>query len=155
MIEPPEIVDLPLRRVTAMIALRCTREEIHLAMSRGVRELLDAVRAQGASPVAPLFTHHLRRPTDSFDFEIGIPLDHPVAACGRMVPSEWPVMHVARTVHRGRYEELPDAWNAFTQWIAARGLAMTPDLWECYVTGPERGLDARLWRTELIQPLTH
>ncbi|MDR2300058.1 MAG: GyrI-like domain-containing protein [Comamonas sp.] len=153
MIEPPEIIDISLCRFTAVIPVRCTREEIQLVMGRGVRELLDAVREQGVAPIAPLYTHHLRRPTDSFDFEIGIPVDRSVHACGRVLPSEWPAMRVARTVHRGRYEELPGAWGAFKEWIVTHGLAVTPDLWECYMTGPERGSDTRLWRTELIQPL--
>ena len=153
MIEPPQITELARHRTTAVIHVRCTREEIQLVMGRGVRELLDAVRAQGAQPVAALYTHHLRRPTDRFDFEIGVPVDQPVQAAGRMRPGEWPPMRVARTVHRGRYEDLPQSWGQFKQWIAEQGLHMTSDLWECYVTGPERGLDARMWRTELIQPL--
>ncbi len=153
MIEPPQITELARHRTTAVIHVRCTREEIQLVMGRGVRELLDAVRAQGAQPVAALYTHHLRRPTDRFDFEIGVPVDQPVQAAGRMRPGEWPPMRVARTVHRGRYEELPQSWGQFKQWIETQGLSITPELWECYVTGPERGSDARQWRTELIQPL--
>ena len=153
MIEPPEIIEFASCRVTAVIPVRCTREEIQLVMGRGVRELLDAVQAQGATPVAPLYTHHLRRPTDSFDFEIGVPLDKSVSVSGRVRPSEWPAMRVARTVHCGRYEELSRSWGEFKQWMETRGLSMSTDLWECYVTGPERGSDARQWRTELIQPL--
>ena len=57
---------------------------------------------------------------------------------GRMRPGEWPPMRVARTVHRGRYEELPQSWGQFKQWIETQGLSITPELWECYVTGPER-----------------
>ncbi|QIL83083.1 GyrI-like domain-containing protein [Diaphorobacter sp. HDW4A] len=153
MIEPPQITDLARHHVTAIIHVRCTREEIQLVMGRGVRELLDAVQAQGAKPVAALYTHHLSRPTDRFDFEIGVPVNRPVEATGRVLPGVWPSMRVARTVHCGRYEDLPQSWGQFKQWIETQGLCITSELWECYVTGPERGSDARLWRTELIQPL--
>ncbi|MPM38644.1 hypothetical protein SDC9_85274 [bioreactor metagenome] len=153
MIEPPRITDLARPRATAIIHVRCTREEIQHVMGRGVRELLDAVHAQGASPIAALYTHHLHRPTDRFDFEIGVPVDRMVCAVGRVRPGQWPSMRVAHTVHCGRYEELPRSWGQFKDWIAAQGLTITTDLWECYVTGPERGSDARRWRTELFQPL--
>ncbi|WP_226858243.1 GyrI-like domain-containing protein [Diaphorobacter aerolatus] len=112
MIEPPQITDLALHRATAIIHVRCTREEIQHVMGRGVRELLDAVQAQGARPISALYTHHLCRPTDRFDFEIGVPVDQPVRACGRMRPAVWPAMHVARTVHCGRYEDLPRSWGS-------------------------------------------
>ena len=155
MIEPPQITELARHRTTAVIHVRCTREEIHLVMGRGVRELLDTIQLQGANPVAALYTHHLRRPTDCFDFEIGVPVDQAIAASGRVHPSDWPAMLVARTVHTGRYENLPDSWGEFQHWIQQQGRETTSDLWECYLSGPERGLDARMWRTELIQPLTH
>lgn len=149
MIEPPRIIDIHPARATAVIHVRCTCEEVRTAMGRGVRELLDGVHAQGARPAGPLFTHHLRRPADTLDFEIGVPVDKPVGPAGRMRAGEWPAMRAARTEHRGRYEDLPQAWAAFMDWIAARKLGAAEDLWECYITGPETGSDASAWRTEL------
>lgn len=153
MIDSPQIIDIRPARITAVIHLCCTCEEIRCALGRGARELLDSIKDQGAEAVGPLFIHHLRRPTDSFDLEIGIPVDKPVHPAGRMHPGEWPAMRVARTMHRGRYEELPQAWGTLRDWIAAQRLATTGDLWECYITGPETGSDASAWRTELNQPL--
>jgi hypothetical protein len=37
--------------------------------------------------------------------------------------------------------------------IAAQGVAPAPDLWECYVAGPESGPDPTTWSTELNRPL--
>ena len=34
------------------------------------------------------------------------------------------------------------------------GPAIAPDLWECYVAGPESNPDPATWRTELNRPLT-
>ena len=39
-------------------------------------------------------------------------------------------------------------------WITAQGLAPGPDLWECYIAGPESDPDPATWRTELNRPLT-
>jgi len=152
MIETPRIVTLPACQ-TAVIHVACTREEIQQAMGQGVRDLMDGLKAQGLSPAGPLFTHHLRRPTDSFDFEIGVPVPQPVGPAGRIRPGEWPAMRVAQTVYRGRYEDLAGAWGEFKAWIASHDLALTQDLWESYVTGPEAGSDPTAWRTELNQPL--
>ncbi|CAM3794090.1 GyrI-like domain-containing protein [Paracidovorax anthurii] len=154
MIETPRIAAID-AHPAALWPVTCTREAIQQAMGQGVRGLMDALAAQGASPAGPLFTHHLRRPTDTFEFHLGVPLDQPVGASadGRMQPGEWPAMRVARTEYRGRYEGLPGAWEAFHAWIAAQGLRPSDDAWECYLTGPETGSDPSAWRTELIQPL--
>ena len=50
-------------------------------------------------------------------------------------------------------EGLVTAWGEFMDWIAAQGHAPREDLWEVYVVGPESGLDASEWRTELNRPL--
>jgi effector-binding domain-containing protein len=62
-------------------------------------------------------------------------------------------MRVARTVYRGPYEGLGTAWGEFNAWIAANGHTPAPDLWECYVAGPESSPDPATWRTELNRPL--
>lgn len=152
MIETPRLTELPARD-TAVIHVTCTREEIQQVMGQGVRDLMDGLKAQGVSPAGPLFTHHLRRPTDSFDFEIGVPVDRPVGPGGRIHPARWPAMRVAQTVYRGRYEDLAQGWGEFKAWLAGHEWTLAPDLWESYVTGPETGSDPTAWRTELVQPL--
>ena len=52
-----------------------------------------------------------------------------------------------------RYESLGEAWGEFNEWIAAHGHRPGPDLWECYITGPESSPDPAAWRTELNRPL--
>ena len=82
-----------------------------------------------------------------------VPVTVPVVATGRVKPSQWPAMKVARTVYTGPYEGLPAAWGEFMDWIEANGHTPAPDLWECYVTGPQSSPDSATWRTELNQPL--
>ncbi|WP_019703829.1 GyrI-like domain-containing protein [Paracidovorax oryzae] len=154
MIEMPRIVHME-AQPAALWPVSCTREEIQQVMGRSVRALMDALAAQGVSPAGPLFTHHLRRPTDTFEFHLGVPVDQPVGPGpdGGLQPGEWPAMRVARTEYRGRYEDLPQAWETFHRWIGAQGVRPAEDVWERYLTGPETGSDPGGWRTELIQPL--
>jgi effector-binding domain-containing protein len=91
----------------------------------------------------------------TFDFEIGVPVDRPVAAAGRMRPSVWPAADVARTEYRGGYEGLGPAWAEFHAWTRDHGHACAEDLWEVYIEGPEGNPDPTTWRTALYRPLAH
>jgi effector-binding domain-containing protein len=152
MLDTPQITQTA-DQFTAFIRLTIPRKEIRNVMGPGIGELMAAVAAQGIAPAGPLFSHHLRMDPDIFDFEISVPVTSPVAAVGRVKPGKWPVTKVARTVYRGDYEGLSKAWGEFNDWIAAHGHRPGPDLWECYVTGPESSPDPGAWRTELTRPL--
>lgn len=83
-----------------------------------------------------------------------MPVTAPVAAAGRVKAGQLPATRVARTIYHGAYEGLPAAWAEFGAWIAAEGRTAGPDLWECYVVGPESNPDPATWRTELNRLLT-
>lgn len=140
-------------RLTAIIHLTIPRNEMQHVFGPSITELMTTLAAQGIAPAGPVFAHHLRRPADTFDFELSVPVTVPVVATGRVKPSQWPAMKVARTVYTGPYEGLPAAWGEFMDWIEANGHTPAPDLWECYVTGPQSSPDSATWRTELNQPL--
>ena len=152
MLETPQITQTT-AQLTAIIHVTVPREEIQNVMGPGLHELMAAIAAQGIAPTGPWFTHHLRRPTDTFDFEISVPVSAPVAAAGRVPPGEWPAMKVARTIYHGPYEGLGEAWGEFIDWIEAHGHTPAPDLWERYLAGPESSPDPAKWRTELNRPL--
>lgn len=152
MIETPQTTDTALRH-TAVLALTVTRADMPHMVGPGIREVLDAVAAQGLTPTGPWFTHHLRRPTDTFDFEICVPVAQPIVPQGRVRPGQWPAMRVVRTVHHGSYEGLGAAWGEFMGWIDDKGLQTAEDLWEVYTVGPASGSDPTLWRTELNRQL--
>jgi len=152
MIDEPKIVQSVAQPI-AVLRLTVPRTEIQNVMGPGLQELLAAVSAQGRAPTGPWFTHHLRIDPTVFDFEIGVTVDAPVAAAGRIAPSEWPELTMARTTLRGGYENLGPAWGEFDAWITAAGHLSAPDLWERYVAGPESSADPSQWRTELSRPL--
>lgn len=152
MIETPQITQTAAQH-TAIIHLTVPRSEIQKVMGPGLAEVKAAVAAQGIALAGPWFTHHLRLDPGTFDFEICVPVTAPIAAAGRVQPGQWPAMKVARTVLHGTYAGLGGAWGEFDAWIAAQGLTPGPDLYECYVAGPESNPDPATWRTELTRPL--
>ncbi|MGI9025824.1 MAG: GyrI-like domain-containing protein [Burkholderiaceae bacterium] len=152
MLDQPQIVQTTTRR-TAVIRLTIPRNEMQRVMGPGINELMTTIAAQRIAPVGPVFSHHLRMDPDTFEFELGVPVAAPISAVGRVEPGELAAATVARTIYRGPYEGLGAAWGEFIAWIAAEGHQPTPDLWECYVAGPESSADPATWRTELNRPL--
>src|SRR5947209_13626279 len=132
MIDAPQVVESA-ERLTASLHLTVPREEIQRVMGPAIREVYAALSARGIAPDGPWFTHHRRRPTETFDFDVCVPVAAPVAASGRVTPGRLPAARVARTVYRGPYEGLSAAWGEFCAWIEANGLTPREDLWECYV----------------------
>jgi len=152
MIDKPHVTQSAMQP-TAVIRFTIPRDEIQTVMGPGYRELMDTVAAQGITPAGQWFSHHFRMNPDFFDFEIGVPVTAPITPAGRVQPGELRAATVVRTVFHGGYEGLPAAWGEFEAWIAAEGLTTAPDLWECYVAGPESSPDPSAWKTELNHPL--
>ncbi len=154
MLDTPHITQTT-TQLTAVIHLTIPREEIQNVMGPGISELMAAIADQGIKPTGPWYDHHLKMAEDTWDFEISVPVSAPVVAAGRVKPSQWPAMKVARTVYHGPYEGLGDTWGEFLDWITANGHTPAPDLYQCYVAGPESSPDPANWRTELTKPLTN
>jgi effector-binding domain-containing protein len=152
MIQTPQIAELPARTI-AVVRLLVPRTEIEQHMDPAVRELYGTAAAQGIVPAGPFFTHHFRRPSETFDFEAGIPVSSRITPTGRVQDAVWPAMRVARTVYQGPYEGLGGAWGEFIQWVSQQQLAPSQELWEVYLQGPESSPDSATWRTELNLPL--
>jgi effector-binding domain-containing protein len=64
--------------------------------------------------------------------EIGVEVARTFDASGRVGPSTLPGGTVARTVHRGSYQDLPAAHEAVRAWCEAHGHAVTGQRWEVY-----------------------
>ena len=82
-----------------------------------------------------------------------MPVAAPVAAAGRVKPGQLPAATVARAVYRGPYEGLGRRLGRVRRLDRGPGPQPGPDLWECYVAGPESSPDPAEWRTELNRPL--
>lgn len=152
MLDAPQIAETT-DQATACISMVVPRAEIQSVMGPAIREVYAAIAAQGIAPAGPWFTHHRRRPTDTFDFDVCVPVATPITASGRVQPGLLPAARVARAVYSGPYEGLGAAWGEFCNWIEANGHTPREDLWERYVVGPESSADPAAWRTELNRAL--
>lgn len=152
MLETPHIIQTT-KILAATLHLVVPRVEIQQRMGPGIQEVMAAIQSHGLAPAGPWFTHHFRRPTDTFDFEICVPVATPIRAIGPVQPGEWPAMKVVRTVYQGPYEGLGEAWGEFLEWIEANGHHTAEELWERYLVGPESGPDGSAYRTELSRAL--
>lgn len=153
MLEKPQIVQTE-AQLSAVIRLTVPRAQIQEVMGPAIAEVMAVIAAQDIAPAGPVFSHHLRMDPDTFDFEVGVPVMTPVSATGRVNASQLPAAKVARTLYQGPYEGLGGAWGEFIEWITAEGHKPAPNLWVCYVAGPESNPDPATWRTELNRPLT-
>ena len=152
MIDAPEIIDLPEQKM-AVIPLKVPANEIMNHMGAGIGELHATLAVQGITPTGPWFTHHHRAPTDTFDFEICLPVDRDVTPEGRVQPSVRPAMKAASTTYHGGYEGLGNGWGQFIMALKDQGVTTTDELWETYAVGPETGPDSSQYRTLLRKPL--
>ncbi|MGZ3158314.1 MAG: GyrI-like domain-containing protein [Burkholderiaceae bacterium] len=152
MIDTPQITQT-VAQLTAVIHLTIPRDEIRHVMGPGLKELMSTIVEQGIAPAGPWFSHHLKKPSEIFDFEISVPVSAPVTAAGRVKPSRLPAAKVARTIYHGPYEGLGDAWGELMAWVKTNGHTPAENLWECYVTDPASNPDPATWRTELNCPL--
>ncbi|MBW8882773.1 MAG: SRPBCC domain-containing protein [Asticcacaulis sp.] len=152
MISSPEILDVPAQKI-AKIHVTCPSSDIMKVMGPGIQELHAVLGTQGITPTGPWFTHHLKEPDGSFDFDICLPVDRDVVPQGRVETGELPAHRVARTVYTGGYEGLGNGWGQFMNWLREQKLAFAPDLWEVYTKGPESGTDSSQYQTQLNRPL--
>ena len=101
MIETPRIVETE-AQATAAIRLVIPRAEMPKVFGPGIGELMAAIAAQGLAVTGPVISHHMRNPTDTFDFEICVPVSAAVTPVGRVHTSARKP-HYAAPTRRTRY----------------------------------------------------
>lgn len=134
---------------TAVIHLVITGRDMPKYMDPAVQEILETLKEQGLQPAGPMFSYHHRRPSDTFDFELGFPVGRAVTPTGRVMNGTLPSEMVARSVYQGSYEGLGAAWGELDRWISEQGHSLTGRFWECYLSNPAEVNDPKEYRTEL------
>ena len=148
MIDEPRIIEVS-AQAAAGIHLTIPAMEMGKYMDPAIREILQVLSDQGQRPAGPLFSYHLRRPSETFDFELGFPIAKPIEPKGRVRMIERPAARVARTVYTGPYEGLISGWKALEKWAREHNLSESGRFWESYLTNPDQESDPHKWRTEL------
>ncbi|MBU7597869.1 GyrI-like domain-containing protein [Streptomyces sp. P38-E01] len=148
----PEIVEIA-ETPTVVVRDRVAFVDFPEFFDRSFPLLADAVVAQGLTITGPAFSRYHGEITETADVEAGFPVDRAPEPDGRVTASTLPGGRVARLVHVGSYDGLPDAWAALGSWIAGRELAERDDFWEVYTTEPTPETDPADLHTELNRPL--
>jgi effector-binding domain-containing protein len=115
----------------------------------------------GATPAGPPYARYHAWGGGLADVEIGFPLagtidglaaraDTPETEVGA---SELPGGRAARTIHRGPYTALGDAYSSLHDWIHAQGYDEGDGLWEACIDNPEEVTDVAQLRTEITWPV--
>lgn len=141
-------------QLTASIHLVVGGPDMPNVMDAAIQELYATVLGQGAEPTGPLFSYHHRRPSDTFDFEIGVPVNKAIAPTGRVQPSILPAVTVARAIYRGPYEGLSSGWQEMMSKVAEANLETADRFWERYVKGPMEAQGPEDYETELNWVIT-
>ncbi len=89
--------------------------------------------------------------------EAGIPLaeavEPPADDEQGIVASSLPGGPAATTIHRGPYDDLPQAHAAIDRWLAETGNRAGGSPWEVYLTDPGEVPDPADWETQVVWPL--
>ena len=152
MIETPKVIQTEAQLVAA-IPIQCSGAEMRTVMGPGITELRSTLEKQGIKATGAWLGHHFRMPTDTFDFEIAMPVAQECTPAGRVKMSELPAGKVAQTVYHGGYDGLGNAWGEFIAWAKQNDVKYTGEFWEQYTVGPEAG-DAKSFRTTLTLKLS-
>ncbi|MBL0043155.1 MAG: GyrI-like domain-containing protein [Flavobacteriales bacterium] len=148
MISTPRIVGSK-EQATASIHLNIPGRDMPKYMDPAIREIQKALADQGVQPAGPMFSYHHRRPSDTFDFEIGFPVAMAIKETGRVKNSKLPAERVVRSVYQGPYEGLAQAWPELQTWVRAQKHSEIGRFWECYLNDPREVKDHNAYLTEL------
>lgn len=148
MITPPELITTQ-EVATAVIHLVIPGRDMPKYMDPAIQEVIKTITGQGSQIAGPMFCYHHRRPSDTFDFEIGFPVNKAIKEEGRVKNSKLPAVNVVRSVYQGPYEGLAQAWPALQQWVRSNGHGETGSFWESYLNNPDEVKDPKDYRTEL------
>jgi effector-binding domain-containing protein len=148
MISEPQVITTTARN-TAVIHLLIPGRDMPKYMDPAIQEILKALRDQGTAPTGPMFSYHHRRPSDTFDFELGFPVNKAITPAGRVVNGQLPAERVVRAVYQGPYEGLAQAWPGLRKWVHDQGHGEMGRFWESYLNNPNEVTGPDEYRTEL------
>ena len=152
MIDTPEIVLSENRRI-AVVPVKVARDEMQDAFGAAMGELKQTLGRQDVAPAGPVLARYLEITPETFELEVGVPVEEAVEAEGRVKESSIPETKVARTIHHGGYDGLSAAWATLEAWMEDRDLPRGSGVWEVYRVGPDTTDDPSEWKTELCWPI--
>ena len=131
-----ELVDLQQQPAAVIRGHVDSEDGIGTFLGSAYGEIMGVIEHEGlASGGAPFGRY---RPTEGggFDIEAGFPVRGDLVPDGRVEAGGLPGGQVARSLYRGDYSGVAEAYEATTDWITDNGLVPTGAPWECYLDDP-------------------
>ena len=148
-----QVIDCPARH-TAVIRATVERSELSTFCSHALRAVLSVMEGQGAVPGGEPFAYYHGSLDGTVDVEAGFPTVEGFTASGDVLASELPGGKTVTGIHLGPYDARRDTYATISAWAIAHGLQPTGDMWEVYLTDPEREPDPNRWRVGVFLPVT-
>jgi effector-binding domain-containing protein len=148
----PHVTTTP-HGLVAYIHLDIAKPEIQNAMGPALQEIFATIKSQNLEVTGSWFTIHYRITPEAWDFDICVPLKSSIAPSGRVHGKLLEPAQAATASYVGPYQQLHEAWPILRQWMTAQNLERASWLCEVYEIGPESGLPATQWKTQLYQPI--
>jgi effector-binding domain-containing protein len=128
-------------RATASVRRRVKLEDLPEFFAESLPMVLEAIEEQGAVPGGEPFARYRGAPNGSVDVEAGFPVAGDFAPSGEIQAGQLPGGRVIAGLLLGAYDSIGQMYAKLTAWAIAHGLRPTQDLWEVYLTDPERESD--------------
>jgi effector-binding domain-containing protein len=135
---------------TAMIRDHVKVADLPAFFGRSLPRILAAIDAQHLVPSGEPFAYYHGTPNKTVDVETGFPVRGAFTATNGVEPGELPKGRVITGLHVGPYEKLADTYAQIMAWAQANGLRVERDMWEVYLTDPEREPDPTRWQTRIF-----
>jgi effector-binding domain-containing protein len=139
-VHPVSVLDAP-RRLTAVVAETTTWDDYPALWPQLLDEVYEFVRPRPelAAPDAAgdRWRNVMLYRDDQPVVEVGVLVDVPFEAAGRVIASSLPAGSAAMTVHRGDYAGLGDAHDAVVRHARAHGHTLAGPRWEIYGHPPD------------------
>lgn len=134
---------------------QCEQAAIAKAMGESLPAVAHYATEKGFTMVGPPFSRYTSFSPELVSFDAGIPVAPGASgdAEKNITAGELCAGDVARTIHKGPYDGLREAYAALEKWIAAEGLEMAGAPWEVYLTDPGELPNPEEWLTEILWPV--
>lgn len=121
---------------------------------RAFGTVMAAVRRQGAGSSGPPFARYFGMPGESVDVEAGFPVEGSFTAADGALSGALPETDGVEALHVGPYDTLGQTYDAIRQFMAAEGLVPAGNMWEYYLSDPDKEPDPAAWQTRVVWPVS-
>jgi effector-binding domain-containing protein len=127
-------------------------------MGRIFLETFTFMQKQGIVPSGPPFSYYhdvFSEATSKgvFDMECGFPVSEPAEGEGHIKAGKLPGGKTLKAVHIGPYQTLSETYEAVMAWAKEMGIQLGDNMWEIYLTDPDKEKDSSKWVTEILWPI--